>query len=188
MQAKGLCTRWHQARTLSPTKSGPEVGKGGKIKHLRPIGLVSVLQKTDVACIIRKTRIELLNGSVNAFAERPGSSVDVAVIPARFLIEKAREWGEHIHVAKTTSRTLLGASSTYADTWGTLKAKLGCRCALPLFRILVGTSCNICWCGEVLEEPRHLRQGGRQGTVEMATVWEAYVDHTFGAFCEQCQK
>lgn len=37
----------------------PKAGKGGRIRNLRPIGLVSVIQNTVVACIMRKTRPDL---------------------------------------------------------------------------------------------------------------------------------
>lgn len=107
----------------------PKAGKGGKIRHLRPIGFVSVLQKTAAACIIRKTWAELLCGS-DAFAYRPGSGLDVAVMSVRLLIENARDWGEHIHVVKIEFSDAF-RSIHYTGTWGALKAKLGFRRASP---------------------------------------------------------
>lgn len=75
----------------------PKAGKRGRIKNLHPIGLVSVIQKTAADCILRETRTDLLKGSVNAYAYRPNSSAEVAVMPTRLLIQKACEWGENIH-------------------------------------------------------------------------------------------
>lgn len=69
-------------------------------------------------------------------------------MPPRPLIEKARVWGEHIPMATIDISDAFGRIQ-YTGAWGGLKAKIGGRCAL--FRLLVGTSCNICWCGEVLD-------------------------------------
>lgn len=58
----------------------PKAGEGGWIRNLRPIGLVSVIQKTVAACIMRKTRPDLLKGSVNAHA---ATHIDQAAVSRR---------------------------------------------------------------------------------------------------------
>lgn len=78
-------------------------------------------------------------------------------------------------------------SIDFDNTWKALKAKLGCRRALPLFRLLFGASCNISWCGEVPEDPIDCRQGGRQALWKMPTVRETYVDYTFGRMFDRWQ-
>lgn len=108
-------------------------------------------------------------------------------MPTSLLIEKAREWGENSHMGKIDISDAFG-SIEYKDMRKALRTKLGCRRALPLFRLLAGTSCNVCWCGEVLEEPIHVRQGGAQGTVEMPTVWAGYIGYTFGALFDSWHK
>lgn len=105
-------------------------------------------------------------------------------MPAGLLIEEAREGSDTIHVAKVDISDAFGGIQD-KGTWEALRDKLGCSRALPLFGLLVGTLCKICWSGQVLEESTHLRQGGRQGAVDMPTVWEAFADHTFGAMFDK---
>lgn len=65
--------------------------------------------------------------------------------------EDARR-GEHIHVVNIDISDAFGRIQ-YDNTRTALESKIGCRRALPLFRLLVGTSCSICVVEECSRTP-----------------------------------
>lgn len=61
---------------------------------------------------------------------------------------------------------------------GGFEEEVGPRAALPLYRLIVGSSVSLSWqrCTDPREVP--LRKGARQGTVEAPQVWDILMEHT----------
>lgn len=68
--------------------------------------------------------------------------------------------------------------------WGALSRKIGKRRALPLTRLLLGTTPNGQWSGHTDSDKVAMWRGGRQGTVEMPSLRDLYLEHTIGRIAE----
>lgn len=61
--------------------------------------------------------------------------------------------------------------------WIAASRKLGKRRAVPLVRLLLGTTFNVQWAEHVDDASISMWRGGSQGTAEMPPFWELYLDH-----------
>lgn len=74
-----------------PTLVDKQRGEG--FGALRPIGLVSVLQRTVARCRLKAIGPDMLPKELDAHAYRKRGSIDIALMPVRLSIERCRELG-----------------------------------------------------------------------------------------------
>lgn len=99
------------------------------------------------------------------------SRVNLAAMPLRFAAEKWEERGAPLHLLHLYLADASG-SAEYPTMWRAVSTNMCVGKTWPVERLILGT------------EADPMRRGGRQCTVEMPQLWEAYLDHALGKIAE----